>query len=56
MKKPILSLTIICSGVFAHATMLSNKCIDLAFAVEDIVGHEISYEMFDAIVRACEAM
>lgn len=59
MKNLILTLAFIFTGAFAYdanATILSNECIDLAFAVEDIVGFEIPYEMFEAIVTACEAM
>jgi len=33
---------------------VAKDCIGLAFAVDDIMGG-ISYEMFDAIVSACEA-
>ena len=54
MKNLILTLAIICSGALAHATMLSNECIDLAFKVEDNYGEELPYEIFDAIVRSCE--
>lgn len=59
MKNLILTLAFIFLGTFAYdasATMLSNGCIDLAFAVEDIVGHRLPYDMFSAIVEACEAM
>ena len=58
MKNLILTLAFIFAGTFAYdanASMLSNSCIDLAFAVDDAVGG-ISYEVFDAIVTACEAM
>ena len=59
MKNLILTLAFIFTGTFAYdanATILSNKCIDLAFAVDDAVEGGISYETFDAIVTMCEAM
>lgn len=59
MKNLILTLAFIFTGTFAYdanATMLSNDCVDLAFAVEDELGRELDYDTFDAIVTACEAM
>lgn len=62
MKKLFLTFAL----VFATGTMMNantvevldrdRDCIGFAFALEVIIGHEMTYDQFSAVVDACEAL
>lgn len=64
MKKIILILVFVftTTAIFAMENIQSKKmesggeinCVQVAFDAEEIAGEEFSYEVFDAIVEACE--
>ncbi len=63
MKKFALTLSFVCLGLTAYPLtntisefeLLLRDCIGLAFDVDSSVDGGISYEVFEAIVSACES-
>lgn len=65
MKKLILVIVFVfatgtsflnASNISEELEVVERDCIGFAFAIEGIIGHEMTYEQFSNVVDSCEAL